>query len=167
MTSKVSSNDACVLRQAHDLDTPPAKRVEDARARRGRIGCDDGQPGRAEGAHGKQAVDRRQELGIDRVRRCRGAARLHRTRCGAGSPADRTRASSPSAIECHDIAPLGLGDVLGRDDEGHAGIAPPVQLLPDGAPQDRVDAGRRLVEESDLRIVHERAGELEASLHAA
>ncbi len=69
--------------------------------------------------------------------------------------------------ESHDIAPLGLGDVLGRDDQRHAGIAPPVQLLPDRASQDRIDAGRRLVKEADLWVVHEGAGELEASLHAA
>ena len=42
-----------------------------------------------------------------------------------------------------------------------------MELLPDLGPQERVDPGRRLVEEEQRRVVHERAGELETSLHAA
>ena len=40
-------------------------------------------------------------------------------------------------------------------------------VAPDRLAADRVEAGRRLVEEDDLRAVHERGGEVEAALHAA
>src|SRR5947208_1611183 len=40
-----------------------------------------------------------------------------------------------------------------------------MQLLPDLRPEERVDPGRRLVEEQEGRFVDESAGELESSLH--
>src|SRR6266568_4868191 len=40
-------------------------------------------------------------------------------------------------------------------------------MLPEARPQHRVDAGRRLVQEDDLRVMYQRAGQLEATLHAA
>ena len=40
-------------------------------------------------------------------------------------------------------------------------------LVPDGQPRRRVEPGRRLVEEEDLRAVDEGAREVEAPLHPA
>ena len=67
----------------------------------------------------------------------------------------------------HEVARLGLVDVLGRDQHRPSGRAQPVELLPDARPQQRVDPGRRLVEEQQGGIVDERARELETALHAA
>ena len=44
--------------------------------------------------------------------------------------------------------------------------AEPMQLLPDPGPEQRVDARGRLVEEHERRLVDQRAGKLEAALHA-
>ena len=64
------------------------------------------------------------------------------------------------------VAVLGLGHVLGRDQQRASLVAQPAQLVPDGFAQDRIDPGGRLVDEQHLRAVDERAGELEPSLHA-
>ena len=94
----------------------------------------------------------------------RGTAR--RTRAGAASRV--AQRDQPAAGDQRDhVALLGLGDVLGGDHERPARVAQAMQLVPDRLADDRVDAGGRLVEEDELRIVHERARELEAAPHAA
>ncbi len=65
------------------------------------------------------------------------------------------------------VALLGLGHVLGGDQERAAGLAQPVELAPDALADERVDAGGRLVEEHQLGVVDERAGELQPAAHAA
>jgi hypothetical protein len=57
--------------------------------------------------------------------------------------------------------------VLSRDEERPARIAQSLQLLPDRAPEERVDARSRLVEKQNRRVVDERTGEFQASLHTA
>ena len=80
----------------------------------------------------------------------------------------RRQGDEPAAGDERDlVARLGLVDVLGRDEQRPALVAQPMELVPDSASQERVDARRRLVEEQQRRIVHERAGELEPALHAA
>ena len=61
----------------------------------------------------------------------------------------------------------GLADVLGRDAQRPSLVADLPELLPERAAQDRVDARRRLVEEHEGRVVHERGGQGEAALHPA
>ncbi len=65
------------------------------------------------------------------------------------------------------VAGLGLADVLRGHQQRPPGIAQAVQLLPDGGAQDRIDPRRGLVEEQQCRLVDERAGKLEPSLHPA
>ena len=65
------------------------------------------------------------------------------------------------------VAILGVADVLRRDEDRPPSVAEPVELLPDLGSEDRVDAGGRLVEEQQDRLMDERAGQLEAALHAA
>ena len=62
---------------------------------------------------------------------------------------------------------LRLVHVVGRQDERHAALLEPVQAVPQQVPRLRVQAGRRLVEEQDRRLVDERAGDRESALHAA
>ena len=75
--------------------------------------------------------------------------------------------SRPHGDERHLVARLGLVEVLGRDEQRPALVAQPMELVPDPAAQERVDARRRLVEEEQRRIVDERAGQLESPLHPA
>ena len=65
------------------------------------------------------------------------------------------------------VALLGLGDVLGGDQERAAGLSQPVELAPDALADERVDAGGRLVQEHQLGVVDERARELQPAAHAA
>ena len=65
--------------------------------------------------------------------------------------------------------PLGFVHVGGRDH--HAHLRPPpadaVDQLPELPPRQRVDAGRRLVEDQEIGIVDQRAAERQLLLHAA
>ena len=63
---------------------------------------------------------------------------------------------------------VGLLEVLRRQEDRHAEVvveAP--HLLPDRRPAGRVEAGRRLVEEEDARIVYQREGQVQPALHAS
>ena len=62
---------------------------------------------------------------------------------------------------------LGFLDVVRGEDDGHAGGAQIAHHLPHVLAQFDVDAGGRLVEEQDLRLVRERLGDQHAALHAA
>src|SRR4051812_11010209 len=62
---------------------------------------------------------------------------------------------------------LGLFDVMGGEDDGHAGRAERAHEAPHVLPELDVDAGRRLVEEQDLRLVGQRLGDHHPALHAA
>jgi hypothetical protein len=62
---------------------------------------------------------------------------------------------------------LGLLDVVRGQDDGDAAVAQVAHQLPHLAPQLDVDAGRRLVEEQDLRLVRQRLGDQHPALHAA
>ena len=65
------------------------------------------------------------------------------------------------------VAALGLVEIGGRDQDGHALVAQAIEDAPEIAARHRIDAGRRLVEQQDLRRVNQRAGEAELLLHAA
>ena len=62
---------------------------------------------------------------------------------------------------------LGLVDVVRGQDDRHAAVAQRAHQLPHVAPQLDVDAGRRLVEEQDSRLVRQRLGDQQPALHAA
>ena len=62
---------------------------------------------------------------------------------------------------------LGLVHVVGRQDERHAALLEPVEAVPQQVPRLRVEAGRRLVEEQQVGLVDEAAGDRQAALHAA
>jgi hypothetical protein len=65
------------------------------------------------------------------------------------------------------VAALGLVHVMGRDEHGEAARGERVDLVPEGAARLRIDAGGRLVEEEQLRLVERRDGKREALLPAA
>ena len=65
------------------------------------------------------------------------------------------------------IAALGFIHVMGRHEQRHAFTGELEKQIPQLAPRDRIDAGGRLIEEDDARLVHERGGEREALLPAA
>ena len=65
------------------------------------------------------------------------------------------------------MAALGLVHVVGRDQHGQPFGGEFVDLVPEFAPRLRIDAGRRLVEEEQLRLVHDAGGERQALLPAA
>ena len=62
---------------------------------------------------------------------------------------------------------LGLLDVVRGQDDGHALVAELAHQRPHVAAELDVDAGRRLVEEQDVRLVRQRLGDHHAPLHAA
>ena len=71
----------------------------------------------------------------------------------------------------HDDEPvaelLGLVHVVRREHEGHALLLEPEQPVPDHVPRLRVEPGRRLVEQQQVGVVDQRAGDREPPLHAA
>jgi hypothetical protein len=80
----------------------------------------------------------------------------------------RAERDQPPLRDKRDVVALfGLGDVLGRHDRGHALVPEPVELIPDGAPEEGVDARRGFVEDEQVGLVDECRRELEAALHAA
>ena len=63
---------------------------------------------------------------------------------------------------------VGLLEVLGGEEDRGAEVGvQPAHLLPHGGAAHRVEAGGRLVEEQDLRVVDQGGGEVEPALHAA
>ncbi len=85
------------------------------------------------------------------------AQRVGRPDCGQSS----------AAHERDDIAQLDLVEVLGRDQQRATFVTNPVQRGPDRLSEDRVEAGRWLVEDQEPWLVHERTGKLQPSLHPA
>ena len=70
----------------------------------------------------------------------------------------RAERDEPAARDERDgVALLGLVDVLRGHQQRPAVVAQAMQLVPDRGPQHRVDAGGRLVEEQQLRVVDEGA----------
>jgi hypothetical protein len=65
------------------------------------------------------------------------------------------------------VAALGLVHVMGRDEHGQAVGCEPMNLVPELAPRLRIDACGRLIEQQQLRPVHDAGGEREAVLPAA
>src|ERR687893_22001 len=75
---------------------------------------------------------------------------------------DPAPVDNPDPVSQH----IGLLEVLRRQEHGDALIArEPADLGPERAAALRVEAGRRLVEEENLRPVHQREGKVEAALH--
>ena len=119
--------------------------------------------------------------------RARRTARA-RADAAAHSPASRGMSSTVGLATCalscagralgDDHAPVddpdavgedvGLLEVLRREKDGRALLAgEPLDLVPERGPRLHVQAGRRLVEKEDARVVQQREGEVEAALHAA
>ena len=71
----------------------------------------------------------------------------------------------------HDDEPvaelLGLVHVVGRQDERHATLLQAVEAVPEQVAGLRIEAGRRLVEEEQVRLVDQRPGDRQAPLHPA
>ena len=68
----------------------------------------------------------------------------------------------------HAVAALGLVEVAGGDDHGDMLLGHQVvEDQPQVSPRDGIDAGRRLVEDQDSRVVDERAAQGQFLLHAA
>ena len=65
------------------------------------------------------------------------------------------------------VAALGLVHVVGRDQHGEAFAGEVVDHVPELAARLGVDAGGRLVEQEELRLVQDAGGEREALLPAA
>ena len=84
------------------------------------------------------------------------------------SSATEPRATSAPLVEEGDaVAPLGLVQVVGGDDEGDALGGEVVDDRPEAAAGDGIDAARGLVEEDQARVVEQRAGEGQPLLPAA
>ena len=66
----------------------------------------------------------------------------------------------------HDHDPVaqrvGLFEVVRGEEDGRAALAKPADVLPEVRPVLRVEAGRGLVEEEHLRVVHDAEGNVEA-----
>src|SRR5947209_13485368 len=74
---------------------------------------------------------------------------------------------SPARQQRHAIAVLGFTDHLGRDHERAADLAQAPELRPDLLAQNRVEARGGLIHEQQQRVMHQRAGELQTTLHPA
>ena len=92
--------------------------------------------------------------------------RRSRALSSAGEPV-----ASDAAVVHRDepVEPLGLLHVGGRDDDAHAGAARAhaVDQFPELPARQRIDAGRRLVEDQQVGIVDQRAAQAELLPHAA
>ena len=89
--------------------------------------------------------------------------------CAAISSAGEPVRDDPSLVE-HDepVAELlGLVHVVGGEDEADALLLEPEEAVPQDVAGLRVEAGGRLVEQQDLRLVDERAGDRQPAPHAA
>ena len=62
---------------------------------------------------------------------------------------------------------LGLVHVVGGQDQRHATLLQPVEAVPEQVTRLRVEAGRRLVEEEQGRLVDQRPGDRQPPLHPA
>ena len=85
-----------------------------------------------------------------------------------GQPGDRARAQHLAGVEHdHRVArPLDVAHQVRRDDDADPELAPDAaDQLEHVAPPERVEPGRRLVEEREHRVVDERLRELHALLH--
>ena len=110
------------------------------------------------------------ELGRDRRRACLCSCSVN---CFLPSLRMSSALSSTRMISPLLITPIAVGhllgflDVVGGQDDGHAGGAQRAHHLPHVLAQLDVDAGGRLVEEQDLRLVRQRLGDQHPALHAA
>ena len=62
---------------------------------------------------------------------------------------------------------LGFLHQVGRQEHGLAALADPAHQIPDRPPRLRIEAGRQLVQEHDLRVVHQRQGDEQPLLLSA
>ena len=62
---------------------------------------------------------------------------------------------------------LGFVHVVRGEHLRHALLLEPVEAIPEHVARLRVEAGRRLVEQEQLGVVHQRAGDRQPALHAA
>ena len=92
-----------------------------------------------------------------------------RVACCADQLARRALGDDAPAVHDHEAVAqlLGLVHVVRREHEGHALALQLVEALPQEVARLRVEAGRRLVEQQQLGLVDERAGDREPALHAA
>ena len=105
------------------------------------------------------ALDERHERGVEvGLRRAGLAQQLVGVPMNTSSPADNTPTTSQlAASPTYCVVTINVRPASRSVPEP----------LPEARPQDRVDAGGRLVEEGDGRVVDERRGEGQAALHAS
>ena len=84
-------------------------------------------------------------------------------------PARRVRGNHLAMVDDRDAVaePVGLGHVVRRQQQRDAARDQGLHLVPQEQARLRVQAGRRLVEEQDARVVHQRAGDDQPLRHAA
>ncbi len=91
-------------------------------------------------------------------------------RVGANAPANLTgRAKGQNLAQRHQhqmIAILGLVHEMGGDHDGHPRFGQMVDALPELAPRQRIDAGGRLIEKQNGRLMHQRTSQREPLLVA-
>ena len=120
-------------------------------------------------SHGapKLAEDRVRALGVGRIGGLDLDGRpadLRLQRIGRALGDDAAVVDDPDAVG----EDVGLLEVLRGQEDGHALVLrEPAHLLPERGAALDVEAGRRLVEEEDARVVHEREREVEPALHPA
>jgi hypothetical protein len=103
-----------------------------------------------------------QHLDEGRFERRASASRLHLAGRAGRQHAARVHRHQP-------IEALRFLHVGGGHDHAHAGapLANAIDQIPELAPRKRIDAGRRFVENQQIRIVNQRAAEAQLLLHAA
>ena len=165
--TKMSSSELCVV--CRSLKRMPAalsaaSSARDAGALGLRVvGVDQLAP-----AIGEREVERRQRLG-DRVERLRQLQRellLAELAHQLGLLLDQDELALVDDADAVGHL-LGFLDVVRGEDDGDAGGAQRAHHLPHVLAQLDVDAGGRLVEEQDARLVRQRLGDQHAALHAA
>jgi hypothetical protein len=85
------------------------------------------------------------------------------------SPAElagRSDCQEPIGDQRDRVALLGFGHLLGRHEGRDAPVAQAMELVPDRPAEERIDARGRLVEDEEVGLVDQRAGELQATLHS-
>ena len=86
----------------------------------------------------------------------------------AAQPVWRVEREQASLVQQRDtVAALGLVEVRRADENRDALLEKLGEQLPELAPRDRIDAGGRLVEQDDARLVDERARQRQLLLHPA
>ncbi len=95
------------------------------------------------------------------------SSRLAQPRAFTSSAGVAHRENPSGVHESDAVAAGGLVHEMGRDENGHALVARQIaEKLPELVARQRIDAGCRLVEDKNVRPVHDRDGERQALANA-